>query len=182
MTRYFLAPLSVLALAACSQQSGTNGSESDFASRVGGGTPSAAPNAATAPQAAQPAGKAPRMVAAPPPAGVDVFALQDVGPVDGFDLGQKAGRCSFRTEDSELLTANAPAEPAVPGRAAVRLGDTLYRLDGTPGGFEAMKGGTSFRGEGFVIMVQPRQGGKADLIVSTDKDKTVTYSGKWVCA
>jgi hypothetical protein len=178
----FVLPLAALALAACSQQSGTDGSENDFASRVGGNTPSAAPNAATAPQVSRPAGKAPRMVAAPPPANVDIFAVQDVGPVEGFDLGQKAGSCSFRTQDATLLTAYAPPEPTIPGKAAVRLGDTLYRLDGTPGGFQAMKAGTSFRGEGVVMMVQPKAGGMADLIVSTNKDKTVTYSGKWVCA
>lgn len=175
-------PLAALALSACSQQSGTDGSESDFASRVGGGTPSAAPNAATAPQAAQPAGKASRMVAAPPPADVDIFAVQDVGPVDGFDLGQKAGRCSFRTEDATLLTANAPAEPTVGGKAAVRLADTLYRLDGAPGGFAGMKSGTAFRGEGFTATVQQRGGGSADLVIAKSGGKTVTYSGNWVCA
>lgn len=175
-------PLTALALAACSQQSGTDGSENDFAARVGGATPSAAPNAATAPKAAQPAGKASRMVAAPPPANVDIFAVQDVGPVDSFDLGQKAGSCSFRTEDATLLTANAPAEPTLGGKAAVRLADTLYRLDGGPGGFAGMKTGTAFRGEGFTATVQPRAGGKADLVIAKSGGRTVTYSGKWVCA
>lgn len=176
-------PLAALALAACSQQpNGTDGSEDDFAARVGGGTPSAAANAGTAPQAAEPAGKAPRMVAAPPPANVDIFAVQDVGPVDGFDLGQKAGNCSFRTEDATLLTANAPAEPTMGGKAAVRLADTLYRLDGNPGGFAGMKGGAAFRGEGFTATVQPRGGGSADLVIAKTGGKSVTYSGKWVCA
>lgn len=167
-------PLALLALAACSDRSGTDGSEGDFASRVGTASGTAAPVAATP--------GATTAIEAAPPAGADVFAMQKLGDIGGVDLGPRAGGCTFSQEGTEMLIAAGPADPALPGKAAVRIGGQLLRLDAPPGGIAAIKAGTRFTGEGFSVAVQPTAPGKALLTITKGAGQTKIVTGDWVCA
>jgi hypothetical protein len=162
-------PLALLALAACAERTGTDGSEDDFAARVGAGQGAAAPVATTA-------------VAGPPPAGASVFALEKLDDISGVDLGPRAGGCTFSANGAELLVAAAPADRALPGKAAVRIGGRLVQLDTAPGGIAALEAGTVFTGEGFSVRVKPIGERQGQLLVTDGANETKVIAGNWVCA
>lgn len=168
-------PLVFLALAACSDRSGTDGSEADFAARVGAGNAPAA-TAAAAQTAVSTA------VQGPPPAGANVFAVEQLGNIGGVDLGPRAGGCTFAVNGAETLVAVGPADRALPGKAVVRIGGKLLRLDAPPGGVEAIRAGTQFAGEGFSVRVQPTAPGKANMTIIDSTGAQQTTAGDWVCA
>ncbi len=161
-------------LGACTDRSGTDGSESDFASRVGAG------NAAASPAVATPGDNA--AVKGPPPAGANVFALEKLGDIGGVDLGPRAGGCSFSVAGVEMLIAAGPVDPALPGKAVVRLGGKLVQLDTPPGGLAAIKAGTSFTGEGFAIRVQPTAAAKGIMTITDATGANRQTAGDWTCA
>lgn len=163
-----------LALAACSdrQATGTDGSESDFASRVGAGN---APGATASAPVANTAAKG------PPPANADVFALQQLGDIGGVNLGPRAGGCTFSEAGREMLIAAAPADRSLSGKGVVRIGGKLIELDTPPGGVEAVKAGTTFTGEGFSVRVQPTRAGQATMTI-TQGANSKQIVGDYVCA
>lgn len=175
MIRNLLLPLALLALAACSdREAGTDGSESDFANRVGAGR--------VAPDAAATAPVVTTAVKGPPPAGADVFALEKLGDISGVNLGARAAGCTFSEAGKEMLIAAGPADRALPNKGVVRIGGKLIELDSPPGGAEAIKTGTSFAGEGFTVRVQPTGKGKAMLTIADSAGRTKAVSGDYVCA
>ena len=168
-------PLLMLALAACADRdAGTDGSETDFAARVGAGK--AAPAAgATAPAAAT-------AVKGPPPADANVFAMEKLGDISGVNLGPRAGGCTFSENGTEMLIAAGPADRALPGKGVVRIGGRLIELDTPPGGIDAVKSGTTFRGEGFSVAVRPTAPGKGAITITNADGQTKTVAGDFVCA
>ena len=170
-------PFALLAaLAACGDRdTGTDGSETDFASRVGTGnaTSGAARTAAAAPNSA---------VKGPPPKGADVFALEQLGDIGGVNLGPRAGGCTFSENGTEMLIAAGPADRALPGKGVVRIGGRLIELDTPPGGIEAIRSGTTFRGEGFSVAVRPTARGKGSMTITNGEGQTRTVAGDYVCA
>ena len=176
----YLLPVAVLALAACSQPSAEQESVDDFASRIGqqGGAQQLDPS--------QPDPNAPNVAKAAPPANVDLTTLQQLGDVGGVNLGPREGGCTFMAGEKEMLIAAGMNEPTLPGKAVVRVGDTLVMTDSAPGGLAAIKGGTTFSGEGFKVQVTP-QGGQAQsrpatITVTDATGKSQSYSGNWICA
>lgn len=159
----------VLVLAACSDGQESESAE-DFAARVG---PQASASAVPAPVETT-------AVAAPPPAGVDVLALEQLGNIAGVDLGPRDGGCTFASNGTEMLIAGAPADPASAGRAVVRAGGKLYLL-ASAGGLPALRQGTRFTGEGITIDVAGA--GQASTLTVTDgAGRQKALSGSWVCA
>lgn len=174
MNRMML-PLALLALAACSDRSGTDGSEDDFANRVGAGQGTAAPGA--------PAGPVENTaVKGPPPANANVFELEKLGDISNVNLGPRAGGCTFSSAGTEMLIASAPADRALPGKGVVRIGGKLIELDTPPGGVEAIKAGTTFTGEGFSVRVTPGIAGKGAMTITNAAGQTKQVSGDYVCA
>lgn len=171
MNRMML-PLAVLALAACSDRSGTDGSEDDFAARVGAGDTAATPVAPVATTAAK----------GPPPAGANVFELEKLGDIGGVNLGPRAGGCTFSSQGTEMLIAAGPADRALPGKGVVRIGGKLIELDTPPGGVEAIKAGTSFTGEGFSVQITPGTAGKGRMTITNAEGQTKAVAGDYVCA
>ena len=169
-------PLLLLALAACSDRdtTGTDGSEADFAARVGAGT---AQSSAVETAAALPS----KAVKGPPPPGANVFALEKLGDIGGVNLGPRAGGCTFSEAGKEMLIAAGPADRSLPGKGVVRIGGRLIELDTPPGGIEAIKSGTTFTGEGFSVRVQPTGKGQA-MITITDGPDQKQVVGDYVCA
>jgi hypothetical protein len=157
------------ALSACSNaQEGETAD--DFAARVGT-------------QAGAPVGAAPAeisAIAAPPPAGVDVLALEQLGNVAGVDLGPRDGGCTFASDGLEMLIAGAPADPASAGRGVIRLGGQLYLL-ASVGGLNALRQGTRFSGEGVTVDVAG-SGQAATLTVTDGGGRQKAVAGSWVCA
>ncbi|HWK40857.1 MAG TPA: hypothetical protein VNR60_02905 [Croceibacterium sp.] len=160
---------SSLALGACS---GANEGESadDFAARVGGQSVASGVPAAVETTA----------VAAPPPAGVDVLALEQLGNIGGVDLGPRDGGCTFASGETELMIAGAPADPASAGRGVIRLGGKLYQLS-SAGGLNALRQGTRFSGEGVTVDVAG-SGQAATLTVTDGGGRQKAVAGSWVCA
>lgn len=167
----FLLLLAAVALSACAERSGTDGSEADFAARVGTGQ---------APAAAAPAGNT--AAKGPPPAGADVFAMEKLGDISGVDLGPRAGGCTFSANGNELLVATGPADRALPGKGVVRIGGRLIRLDTAPGGMAAIEAGTVFTGEGFSVRVKPIGERRGQLSITNGANETKVITGNWVCA
>lgn len=174
MTRATL-PLLLLALAACSDRSGTDGSEGDFASRVGS---SNAPASAVETAAALPS----KAVKGPPPANADVFKLEKLGDIGGVNLGPRAGGCTFSAGGTEMLIAAGPADRAIPGKGVVRIGGKLIELDTPPGGIDAIRAGTTFTGEGFSVRVQPTAAGKGMMTITNGAGQSKAVPGDYVCA
>lgn len=169
-------PLLLLALAACSdREASTNGSESDFASRVGTGNAPSSAVETSAPVVS-------KAVKGPPPAGANVFAMEKLGDISGVNLGPRAGGCTFSSGGTEMLLAAGPADRAIPGKGVVRIGGRLIELDTPPGGIEAIKAGTTFSGEGFNVRVQPTGKGKASMTITNGQGQIKTIVGDYVCA
>jgi hypothetical protein len=174
MTRLIL-PLALFALAACSDRSGTDGTEDDFAARVGAGTATSSAVETAAPVVS-------KAVKGPPPAGANVFEMEKLGDVSGVNLGPRAGGCTFSAAGTEMLIAAGPADRALPGKGVVRIGGRLIELDTPPGGIEAVKAGTSFTGEGFSVRVAPGTGGKGRMTITNAEGQTKAVAGDYVCA
>lgn len=168
-------PLVVLALAACSDSSGTDGSEGDFASRVGAGTATTSAFETAAPGVS-------KAVKGPPPAGANVFEMEKLGDISGVNLGARAGGCTFSSAGNEMLIAAGPADRALPGKGVVRIGGKLIELDTPPGGVDAIKAGTSFTGEGVSVRVQPTAPGRASMTITNGAGQTRAVAGDYVCA
>lgn len=173
MSRLLL-PVAMLALTACADRSGTDGSEADFASRVGTGQAAATPGPA--------ASVATTAVKGLPPANADVFALEKLGDISGVNLGPRAGGCTFSSGGTEMLIAAGPVERTLPGKGAVRIGGKLIQLDTPPGGIEAIKAGTTLTGEGFSVRVQPGAKGKAAITITNAAGESKVVNGDYVCA
>lgn len=160
--------LGALALAACSnEQEGE--SADDFSARVG-----------SAAETAGPAPVATTAVQAPPPANVDVLALEQLGNIAGVDLGPRDGGCTFTSNGTELLIAGAPDDVASAGRGVVRIGGKLYLL-ASAGGLPAIRQGTRFTGEGITVAVSGA-GQSATLTVTDSAGRSKAVAGSWVCA
>lgn len=180
MRRIF--PIAILALAACSQPSAEQESADEFANRIGqpGGTAQAKLDPS------QPDPNAPNVAQAAPPPQADLTSLQQLGDVGGVNLGPREGGCTFMAGDTEMLIAVGVKEPTLPGKAVVRLGDTLVMTDAGPGGLAAIKAGTTFSGEGFKVQVSPAAGEAqsrpAKITVTDAAGKSQNYTGNWICA
>jgi hypothetical protein len=172
--------MSAIALAACSSEPAEQESADDFANRIGSGGQLAALDPS------QPDPNAPNTASAVPPQGADLTQLQRLGDVGGVNLGPREGGCTFMVGEQELLIAVAMKEPTIPGKAVVRVGDELVMADAGPGGLAAIKGGTTFTGEGFTVQVAPAAGEgqtrPAQVTVSDVTENQQTYSGNWICA
>lgn len=176
--------LVALALAACSQEPAAQEGADDFAARIGSEAPAGGNTAALDPS--QPTMGDPNKNQAVPPAGADVTELQTLGDIAGVNLGPRDGGCTFRTGGTEMLKAVAMDERAMGGKAVIRIGGGLVRLDSGPGGLAALRDGTVFRGEGFEVDIAPAGGAAqsrpATVTVTADGGKSQTYSGNWICA
>ncbi|QPD00105.1 hypothetical protein [Qipengyuania soli] len=177
-----LLPIAIFALAACSQPSAEQESADDFADRIGqqGGA------AQGQLDPSQPDPNAPNVAQAAPPANVDLTTLQQLGDVGGVNLGPREGGCTLMVGEQEMLIAVGMKEPSLPGKAVVRVGDTLVMADSGPGGLAAIKAGTTFSGEGFKVQVSPAAGQAqsrpAKVSVTDASGKSQSYSGNWICA
>ena len=178
MMRRLILPFATLALVACSSEPVPQENAEDFASRIGEGGPPAVATPVDADKAST--------ASAVPPAGADLTQLEKLGDIGDVDLGPRAGGCTLMVGSSELLLAGAPGDDAIPGKAVVRLGDSLTIADAAAGGIDALKSGTSFKGEGFTVTVAPEAGTAASrpatVTVRDAAGKTQSYSGKWTCS
>jgi hypothetical protein len=86
----------------------------------------------------------------------------------------------------EMIIAAGMKDGAIPGKAVVRVGDSLTMVDADVGGLDAIKNGTTFNGEGFSVSVAPTAGDQqsrpANVTVRDAGGKTQSYSGNWICA
>lgn len=172
-----LVVLASFALAACSNERDGENAD-DFAARVGGAESPAAGGTASVAEATP--------VDTPPPAGVDVTALEQLGDISMVDLGRRDGGCAFQANGTEMLLAGAPADPGAAGKAVVRLGGKLYLLDMASGGMPAVRGGAAFAGPGMTVTVAPVAGDgarrDASVTVASGAGGSKVYTGQWICA
>ncbi|MBX7496190.1 hypothetical protein K3172_10035 [Qipengyuania sp. 6B39] len=170
-----LLPIALLALAACSQ-SNDQESADDFASRIGSGE--------IDPSQADP--NAPNTAVKSPPPGANLTQLQQLGDVAGVNLGPRQGGCTFMVGSQEMIIAAGMNEATLPGKAVVRVGNTLVMMDAGPGGLEGIKNGTKFEGEGFSLAMSVAAGAgqsrNANVVMRDAAGNTSQYSGKWICA
>jgi hypothetical protein len=127
-----------------------------------------------------------------PNAGGSVLQLQNLGDISEVDLGPRAGGCTFNSAGTDMLVAAAPADRALPGKATVRAAGALYVLDAPPGGFDAVKAGTVFKGEGFSALVSvggvspagasPAGAAQAKLTITNSEGQQSVFDGSWVCS
>ena len=179
--RFVLLSCAVLAIAACSQEPAADQeSAEDFAGRIGQ-QEGAAPL-----DPSQPDPNAPNVAAPQPPQGADLTQLEQLGDIAGVNLGPRQGGCTFMAGNVEMIVAAGMNEPTLPGKAVVRLGNTLVMVDSPPGGLARIKAGTTFTGEGFTVQVTPAAGEAqtrpANVRVTDAEGKSQTYSGNWICA
>ena len=167
-----------LALAGCSSEPAEQESADDFASRIGQDG-----NAAGGPQDDP---DLPNTASVTAPGGADLTQLQKLGDIGGVDLGARDGGCTLMVGKDEMLIAGAPDDASVPGKAVVRVGDSLVLTDAAAGGLDAIRDGTSFAGEGFTVSVAPAAGTEqrrpANVTVTDAAGKTQSYSGNWICS
>ena len=85
----------------------------------------------------------------------------------------------------EMIIAGGVNDRAIPGKAVVRIGDSLTTVDASVGGLDAVKSGTTFEGEGFTVTVSPAEGDQqrrpANVLVRDAAGKSQSYSGNWIC-
>jgi len=167
-----------LALVACSSEPAEQESADDFASRIGQNGEALDP--------ARPDPDAPNTANEAPPAGADLTSLQKLGDIGGVNLGPREGGCTLMVGKDELIIAAGMKDGAIPGKAVVRVGDSLTMVDADVGGLDAIKNGTTFNGEGFSVSVAPTAGDQqsrpANVTVRDAGGKTQSYSGNWICA
>ena len=167
-----------LALAGCSSELAEQESADDLASRIGQDG-----NVAGGPQADP---DLPNTASVTAPGGADLTQLQKLGDIGGVDLGARDGGCTLMVGKDEMLIAGAPDDASVPGKAVVRVGDSLVLTDAAAGGLDAIRDGTSFAGEGFTVSVAPAAGTEqrrpANVTVTDAAGKTQSYSGNWICS
>ena len=153
-------------------------SADDFASRIGQDG-----NVAGGPQADA---DLPNTASVTAPGGADLTQLQKLGDIGGVDLGARDGGCTLMVGKDEMLIAGAPDDASVPGKAVVRVGDSLVLTYAAAGGLDAIRDGTSFAGEGFTVSVAPAAGAgqrrPANVTVTDAAGKTQSYSGNWICS
>ncbi|MBX7540587.1 hypothetical protein [Qipengyuania sphaerica] len=176
--RIALLAFSALALAACSQEpAGQQESADDFANRIGGSTQL---------DPSQPDPDAPNTAVDAAPQGANLTQLQQLGDIGGVNLGPREGGCTFMVGSQEMIIAAGMNEPTLPGKAVVRLGDTLVMADSAPGGLAKIKSGTTFSGAGFTVQVAPAAGEAqsraANVVVTDASGNSQNYSGNWICA
>lgn len=179
--RIALVCFSALALAACSQQpAGEQETAGDFANRIGqqdGGVQL---------DPSQPDPNAPNVAVDAPPENANLTQLQQLGDIGGVNLGPREGGCTFMVGNQEMIIAAGMKEPTLPGKAVVRVGDTLVMTDAAPGGLAEIKSGTIFTGEGFSVQVAPAAGEgqsrPANVVVTDAAGNSQNYSGNWICA
>ena len=86
----------------------------------------------------------------------------------------------------EMIIAGAMNDGAIPGKAVVRVGNSLTMVDAAVGGLDAIRNGTTFTGEGFTISVAPAAGDQqrrpANVTVRDAAGQTQSYSGNWICS
>ena len=179
--RFAIATGALLALAACSQEPQTQQeSADDYAGRIGKQQGGAVLDPS------QPDPDAPNVAVAVPPQGAKLTQLQQLGDVGGVNLGPREGGCTFMVGNQEMMIAVGMNEPTLPGKAVVRLGDTLVMADAGPGGLTKIKSGSTFSGEGFTIEVAPAAGEgqsrPANVLVTDASGNSQNYSGNWICA
>lgn len=163
--------LPVAMLAACGSQPAADAqSAEDFAARVGTSGGSVAEGATSAPAEAQVANVA-----------SDARQLQRLGDISQVDLGLSDGSCTFSAGGEPLLVASAPDEPTLPGKATVQLAGRMQVLDAQPGGLDEVRGGTTFRGEGFSAKLTRAGGSDARLTITDDQGDGRIIAGKWAC-
>ena len=178
-----------LLLASCGDEAPEPETVDEFAARVGTVTPdagTAAEDAAPTPQAtAQPAptqaAQAPAN-AAPAATQGSVLQLETLGDVSEIGLGPRAGGCTFSSGGNAMLVAAGPSDRALPGKATLRAGGKLRILDAPPGGYNAIKSGTLFRGEGFTALVTLSGADSAKLTMRNAGGQQSVFDGRWVCA
>lgn len=162
--------LPVAMLAACGSEPAADAqSAEDFAARVG-----------TSGSVAEGATAAPTEVQVANSAG-DARQLQRLGDISKVDLGISDGNCTFSAGGEPLLVAAAPDEPTLPGKATVQVAGRMQVLDAQPGGFDEVRGGTTFRGEGFSAKLTRAGGSDARLTITDDQGDGRTIAGKWAC-
>jgi len=179
--RSMILPLFVLALAACSQQPAQEQEGADdFASRIG------QQEAGAQLDPSQPDPNAPNVAVDAPPTEANLTQLQRLGDIGGVNLGPREGGCTFMVGNQEMMIAAGMKEPTLPGKAVVRVGDTLVMTDAAPGGLAAIKSGTTFSGEGFTVEVAAAAGEEqsrpANVVVTDAAGNSQNYSGNWICA
>lgn len=174
--RGMLLTCAALALAACSPNSAEQENADDFAARIG------SEQSATSGQAAS---DMPNTAQARPPEGAIVTDLQKLGDISRVDLGPRDGGCTFVENGTEMLMAAGMNDPAMGGKAVIRVGNGLVLLDSGPGGLDTIRAGTTFTGEGVEVTVRPAggEGGSRDArIWSKDASgKVQKFSGQWIC-
>lgn len=167
-----------LALAACSSEPADQEGADDFANRIGQNGEGAG--------AAQADPDKPNTASEAPPAGADLTQLAKLGDIGGVDLGPRDGGCTLMVGKDEMLIAGGMKDKALPGKAVVRVGDSLTLVDATAGGYDAIRDGTTFQGEGFTVSVAPAAGDQqrrpANVTVRDAAGKTQSYSGNWICS
>ena len=99
-------------------------SADDFASRIGQNGEALDP--------AQRDPDAPNTANAAPPSGADLTQLQKLGDIGGVDLGPRDGGCTLMVGKDEMIIAGAMNDGAIPGKAVVRVGDSLTMVDADP--------------------------------------------------
>ncbi|MBX7481179.1 hypothetical protein [Qipengyuania qiaonensis] len=166
-----------LALAACSSEPAEQESADDFANRIGQNGKEVDPS--------RPDPDAPNTASETPPKGADLTQLAKLGDIGGVNLGPREGGCTLMIGSQEMLIAAGMKDGAIPGKAVVRVGDSLTTIDADVGGLDAIKTGTTFSGEGFTVSVAPAAGDQqrrpANVTVRDAAGKSQSYSGNWIC-
>ncbi len=81
-----------------------------------------------------------------------------------------------------MLVAAAPQDRSIPGKATVRVGGQLLLLDAPPGGYDAVRAGTTFNGEGISVLVTVGGAGAANMTVTDASGQQRAFDGRWVCS
>ena len=166
-----------LALAACSSEPSQQEGADDFANRIGQNESAAVDGTANPDK--------PNTANAQPPQGADLTQLQKLGDIGGVNLGTREGGCTLMIGKDEMIIAGGVSDRAIPGKAVVRIGDSLTTVDASVGGLDAVKSGATFEGEGFTVTVSPAEGDQqrrpANVLVRDAAGKSQSYSGNWIC-
>ena len=89
---------------------------------------------------------------------------------------------TFSAAGQEMLVAAGPSDRSLPGKATVRAGGKLILLDAPPGGYDQVKAGTTFNGEGFSVLVQPTGRDTGQMTITDVQGRQKSFNGRWVCS